>query len=110
MATIGEWLDVVVADEATTSAAADLGGVRGTLLLYVPTIDSATVAIYVSTAAAGTYAPLKLTNVDGTEEPILADASVGGYYWRIPFGFQYFKVVCGAAQTNGPRTFKVWGL
>jgi hypothetical protein len=110
MATIGQWTDVVVAKDGTTSAATDLGGVRDTLLLYVPTIDSATVAIHVSTAAAGTYAALKITNVDGTEEPVLAGASVGGFYWRIPFGFQYFKVVCGAAQNTDAVTFKAWGL
>jgi len=110
MATIGQWIDVTVAKDGMTSAATDLGGVRDTLLLYVPTIDSATVAIHVSTAAAGVYAPLKVTNVDGTEEPVLAGASVGGFYWRIPFGFQYFKVVCGAGQSTAAVTFKAWGL
>ena len=110
MATIGDWVDVTVAKNDTVSAAADLGGVRDTLLLYVPTIDSATVAIHVSTAAAGTYAALKITNVDGTEEPVLAGASVGGFYWRIPFGFQHFKVVTGAGQSSAAVTFKAWGL
>ena len=110
MAPIGEWLDAVVADDATTSAEVDLGGIRDTLLLYVPTIDNATVSLTVAIAAGGTHAAPKLTNVDGTEEPILATASTGGYFWRIPFGYQYLKVVCGAAQTNGPRTFKVRGL
>jgi len=53
---------------------------------------------------------LKLTNVDGTEEALLAGASTGGFFWRIPLGARYMKIVCGAAQSNGPRTFQVLGL
>jgi hypothetical protein len=105
----GEWESGIVADEGTLSAAIDLGRVCEEAVIYVPTIDNATVAVYVAMTLAGTYAALKLTNVDGTEEAILAGASTGGFFWRVPLGAQYMKILCGAAQTNGPRTFYVRG-
>jgi hypothetical protein len=106
----GVWQSGIVADEGTTSAEIDLGHICAEAVVYVPTIDNATVAIYIATASAGTFAALKLTNVDGTEEALLAGASTGGFFWRIPLGARYMKIVCGAAQSNGPRTFQVLGL
>lgn len=110
MATIGTWVSAIVADEGTTSAEADLGAVWPEAVIYVPTIDNATVAVNISMTSGGTFAGLRLTNVDGTDEPILAGASTGGFFWRVPLGAQYVKIVCGAAQSNGPRTFYIRGI
>ena len=104
------WVSAVVAKDGTTSAEADLGRNCDMVMVYVPTIDNATVAIYAATASGGTFAAVKITNVDGTEEPLLAGASVGGFFWRVPFGARYLKVVCGATQTTALRTFQVLGL
>ncbi len=110
MATIGEWVSAVVAKDGTTSAEADLGAVWPEAVIYVPTIDNATVAVNISMTTGGTFAGLRLTNVDGTDEPILAGASTGGFFWRVPLGAEFVKIVCGAGQTSAARTFYIRGI
>ena len=106
----GAWQDAVVAITETTSGEVNLGRVCESLSMYVPTLDSATVAVHASTAAGGTFATVSVTKEDGTRAAVLAGASTGGYFWTVPLGAQYIKVVCGAAQTSAARTFKVRGI
>jgi len=103
------WVTLTIADEGTVSSAGDLGMSYDQLLINVPTLDAATLAVHVCDTLTGTYAPLYVCNVDGTEEAILAGAGTGGFFWTVPFGFQYVKVVAGAAQNGGPRSIKVKG-
>jgi hypothetical protein len=73
-------------------------------------ISTYTVAVNISMTTGGTFAGLRLTNVDGTDEPILAGASTGGFFWRVPLGAEFVKIVCGAGQTSAARTFYIRGI
>ena len=102
------WIDVEIAQSGTTSDAVDLGVPFENLLIYVPTIDNATVTTEVSYDGT-TFTAFRTFKDDGTDAAVLAGASTGGYVWRIPFGFQHFKVKAGASQA-AKRTFKVFAF
>ena len=99
---------ITIATDDDLTPAIDLGTSYDELIVYVPTITSSTVAIHVAQTLAGTYSPLYLCNVDGTEEAVLSGAGTGNFYWKIPFGFQFLKIATAAGQAAN-RTFKVKG-
>lgn len=107
----GEWLDAVItiADDDDLTAEVNLGMPYDDMLIYVPTLTSATVTVHVSIEAGGTFAALNSTDTDGSNAVVVAGASTGGFYWRVPCGFQFIKLKAGASQ-GADRTFKVRGI
>lgn len=107
----GEWLDAVIttADDDDLTAEVNLGMPYDTILIHVPTITTGTLAVQVSTESGGTFADLSLTDADGSDAPVVADSGTGGFYWRVPCGFQFIKLKTGASQGDD-RTFKVRGI
>jgi hypothetical protein len=108
MSLYGQWLDVTIADEGTLSAECDLGhGTPGEnyefLNIYIPTIDSANISLYVSDKLGGTYAPLGLsTNVFA--------AGTGGLFTTFELGgYQFIKILSSATQSTAAVAFKVRG-
>jgi hypothetical protein len=108
MSLYGQWLDVTIADEGTLSGECDLG--QGNpcenfefLNIYIPTIDSANVSLYVSDKLGGTYYPLGLsTNVFA--------AATGGMYTTFELGgYQFIKILSSASQSTAAVTFRVRG-
>lgn len=107
-----EWQTITVAQSGTTSSEVDLGAAYRSLALVIPTIDSSTVTVSVSTATGGTFQSLSYISMnDGDDDPAIASASTGAITVVFPvFGFQFFKVVCGSAQTSAGRTFYARGF
>lgn len=107
-----EWKTITVAKDGTTSGEVDLGASYRSLQLVIPTIDSSTVTVSVSTSTGGTFQALSYISLnDGDDDPAIASASTGGITIVFPvFGFQFFKVVCGSAQTTTGRTFYARGF
>lgn len=100
-----DWQTLTISSGGTESSEVDFGSSYDLLLLYIPTIDSATLAVQTSHDGT-TYSNLYITGVDGAEKRVITGAGTGAFIWRVPFGFQYLKVVAGAAQIGGARTLK----
>jgi hypothetical protein len=103
MSLYGQWLDVTIADEGTLSAECDLGDNYEFLNIYIPTIDSANISLYVSDKLGGTYYPLGLsTNVIA--------AGTGGFYDTFELGgYQFIKILSSASQSTAAVVFKCRG-
>ncbi len=100
----GEWKNCVItiATDNDLSAAVDLGREYETLLVRIPTIDSANLYCYGCETLGGTYTVLG--------NGVYATAGTGGFLdvWEIG-GFKYIKIGTSAIQTSN-RTFKVCGV
>ena len=98
----GQWLDctITIATSTTVSAAVDLGKTYEKMMVYIPTITSATLSCYVSETLGGTYKALNDSTVAGT----------GDYHdiWNIG-GHRFIKIVSSAVQAAN-RTFRVRGV
>ncbi len=95
----------VIADEGTTSAAADIEG-YGITGLLIPTIDSANLTFQVSNLVGGTYYTVK--DMDGATFTITSGTgafAVGADDLSPLFGYRFIKVVSSAAQTTAAVTF-----
>jgi hypothetical protein len=103
MSLYGQWKDVTIADEGTLSAECDLGDNYEFLNIYIPTIDSANISLYVSDKLGGTYYPLGLsTNVFA--------AGTGGLMTTFELGgYQFIKILSSATQSTAAVTFSVRG-
>ena len=93
---------ITIATDDDLTAAANLGRPFETLLVYIPTLTSSDLTVYVSETLAGTYTALGSS--------VVVAAGTGGYVdiWDIG-GFQYLKIGTSAAQAAN-RTFVVRGV
>jgi hypothetical protein len=95
-----------------TSALVDLGFEASGVMIFVPTIDSATIGLLVQRdgAIATVPVPLHWKKVsDDSTTAWVTTAGTGGYMIHVPLGgIQYFRILTGANQT-ADRTFYVKG-
>lgn len=95
-----------------TSALVNLGFEASGVMIFVPTIDSATIGLLVQRDAAIATVPVPLhwkKVSDDTTTAWLTTASTGGFMIHAPlYGIQYFRILTGANQT-ADRTFYVKG-
>ena len=105
------WQTATIAKNGTTSGAVDLGKPFRSLLIYTPTIDSATLTLTTAMTADGTFQTLSVISTnDADDDAITATAGTGAINITVPFfGWQHFKIVAGAAQTTAAVTFYVAG-
>ena len=107
---IGQWKTATIALNGILSGEVDLGRPYDTLLMAIPTIDSAQVNIKVAEKIGGTFQDVHITEGDGTSAVVKTDIGTGGITWVVPLGgFQFIKVQTSAAQTGGARVFRVCG-
>ncbi len=108
----GSFIDCAIADNGTTSAAADLGRPYEWMAIIMPSLVSATITVQGSETSGGTYTTLYITNpTDGTNEPLTSSATTGSITWVVPIGgFQFIKLVSSESQTGGPETFRLRGF
>ena len=109
----GEWKTATVDAAGTTSAEVDLGLPYDEVLIDIPTLDLATVALSVTDVTGGTFVPLHQWRPETFGNALwLVAASTGGFVipCKCLHGFRYVKVVCGAAQNGGARAFKLRGV
>jgi hypothetical protein len=113
----GEWktatIPKYVADPpepGTLSAEVDLGRPYETLLMVIPTIDSAQINVLGAEKTGGTFQNICLTDDAGNNIKILSSLTTGGWTWDIPIGgIQFIKVQTSAAQTTAAVDFRVCG-
>ena len=106
----GQWKTATIALNGILSGEVDLGRPYDTLLMAIPTIDSAQVNIKVAEKIGGTFQDAHITEGDGTSAVVKTDIGTGGITWVVPLGgFQFIKVQTSAAQTGGARVFRVCG-
>ena len=92
-----------------TSHLADIGFEAGGVMIFVPTIESATISLLVQRDSAITTVPVALhykLPSDATTAAWATTASTGGLMIHCPVlgGIQYFRILTGADQTAN-RTF-----
>lgn len=96
-----------------TSALVNLGGEYTGVMIFVPTIDSATISLLVQRDSAIATVPVPLhykKPADASTAVWATTASAGGYMITVPLGgIQYFRILTGADQT-ADRTFYVKGM
>lgn len=95
---------LTIATSTTISAACDLGVPCEYVSIYLPALDSTTIALQVSLDGV-TYATLGI----GSNATA---ATTGLCFTTLELGgFQFIKIVCGTAQSSAPatRTFVVRG-
>jgi len=109
---VSDWKAATVAKTRTSSPAVDMEASYKSLALIIPTIDSATVTLTVSDKYDGTFYPIYSISVnDGDDDPLITTEGTGATATVFPvFGYQFFKVVCGAAQTSAAVTFYARGF
>jgi len=95
-----------------TSALVDLGFEAGGVMLFVPTIDNATIGLLVQRDSNIATVPVPLHYKKPSDDATVSwttTASTGGFMINIPLGgIQYFRVLAGSDQT-ADRTFYVKG-
>ena len=95
-----------------TSALADLGFEAGGVMIFVPTIDSATIGVLVQRDGEIATVPVALhykKPSDDATAPWATTASTGGLMIEVPFGgIRWFRILTGADQT-ADRVFYVKG-
>jgi len=108
----GEWKDATIAKDGTTSSEVDLGRQYETVLVVIPTIDTAQVTIQVAEKSGGTFQEVYVSDpADGGDNKLISASGTGGTTWVVPIGgFQYIKVKASAAQSTAARTFRVCGV
>lgn len=108
----GQWLDAIIADEGTVSAEVDLGRQYETMLVIIPTIDTAQVTFQVAEKTGGTFQALHITDtVAGDNNEVKSASGTGAFTWVVPIGgFQFIKVKSSATQSTAAVTFRVCGI
>jgi len=109
---LGEWKTATIASGGVLSAEVNLGRPYETLLIVIPTIDSAQITIPVAEKSGGTFQEVYVTNpADGGDKKVISALGTGGTTWVAPIGgFQFIEVKASAAQTGGARAFRVCGV
>ena len=118
-----EWISVLMDIDLTaeyagedidrTSALVDLGFEAGGVMIFVPTIDSATISLLVQRDGLIATVPVALHHKKPSDDSTAAwvtTAGTGGYMIHCPVlgGIRYFRILTGADQT-ADRTFYVKG-
>jgi len=107
----GRWITATVAITETVSGEVDLGEVFRKVLVLVPTLDNATVTVHVAKESGGTFFPIYALDDDATGDfPHATTALTTAKAVIFECGAQHIKIVCGAAQNGGARTFYARGL
>jgi hypothetical protein len=99
------------------SALCDLGKAYDSVTIFVPTIDSSTIGIWVQRVASTATVPVAWHHGQVTGETpafgtaaFATTASTGSYVINIPLpGIQYLRIRCNSNQT-ADRTFLVRGI
>lgn len=105
-----EWESAVVAKNGTLSTEVDLGANYKYVTVLIPTIDSATVSVQGLKTSGGTAYPIHdWKDADGTVLQATT-AGTGGIAVTFKCGFQFIKLLCGAAQTTAAVTFYARGF
>ena len=95
-----------------TSALVDLGFEAGGVMVFVPTIDSATIGVLVQRDGEIATVPVALHYKKPSDDATAAwttTASTGGFMIEISLGgIRFFRILTGADQT-ADRTFYVKG-
>lgn len=103
---------ITVSTDNTTSAAVALPKNVSRLVVYVPTITSATVSLIVSANNGTTYDDLFCFN-NGTNTVLWSTAAgTGGMYVEVPcdmYPYTHVKVLAGAGQASN-RSFVLYGV
>jgi len=101
----GEWKTATVAKNGTVSDAVNLGRNWEYLNIYIPAIDSSTIALQVKgDHTGGDYAAL------GVGSSAVTAATTGALYTTLTLGgYQFIKIVCGSTQSTAAVTFYVRG-
>ncbi len=118
--TNGEWKTATIPkyvasplEPGTLSAEVDLGRAYETLLVVIPTIDSAQVNILSAEKTGGTFQNVCVTKLaDGSNKKVITTpAGTGAFTWIVPIGgAEFIKVQTSAAQTSAARAFRVCGV
>ncbi len=109
----GSTVTATIAKDGTTSGVADLGRPYERVLIAIPTIDSATVSLQVAETTGGTYRVLHYFAPEAATSQLWATtAGTGGIEVVCEHlgGFEFVKVVTGAAQTSAAVTFSLRGI
>ena len=108
----GSWVTATIAKDGTQSAEVDLGRPYDTLLMVIPTIDTAQVTIQIAEKSGGTFQDLYITDVaDGGNNKAITASGTGALTWVVPLGgIQYIKVSTSAAQTTAAVAVRVCGV
>ena len=98
----GTWVDCVIANSGTLSAAVDLGRNYDFLNIFLPTLTSGKFSLQVAETADGTYYDLGAS--------ITTETTTGGYMdtWHLG-GNQFIKIKSSVSQ-DAERTFRIRGL
>ncbi len=110
---IGSWKTALfdISESPTLTAEVDLGDVYDTLLIRIPTIDSASISVKVAEASGGTFNDLYMTIPStGGNIQVKTDAAVTGHILQLPLGgFQFIKLLSSASQLSD-RSCSVCGV
>ncbi len=110
---IGNWKTALfdISESATLTAEVDLGDVFDTLLIRIPTIDSASISVKVAEASGGTFNDLYMTiPTSGANIQVKTDKATTAHIIQMPLGgFQFIKLLASDAQA-ADRTFNVCGV
>jgi len=99
----GEEIAVTIASGGTKSSAVDLGLNADYMNIVIPTVDSCTINLEVSTDSAGTFQNL------GSN--ITTETTPGAYTTTFRLGgWRHIKIETSAAQTSGAVIFYVRGI
>lgn len=108
------WVTSTVAKDGTISATGtDLGMPYKYCTVILPTIDSAAISLQGAMTLDGTYNPIHGWNDADADGTVLVATTAGTGVITATFplgGFQYVKVLCGAAQTTAAVTFYLRGF
>jgi hypothetical protein len=112
MQLVGTWKTATVDSGGTLSDEVDLGATFQSVQVMIPAIDSATVSIQSSPSSGGTFATNKVLGHETTGTVALATTAATGSITVIFDNVyaQFIKVLCGAAQNGGARSFTVRGI
>jgi len=109
----GAWVTGTIATGGgTLSGIIDLGRPYDTVIIEIPTIDTASITIRGAEAAGSSFYDLYITDpADGGNNKLISASGTGGITWVAPIGgFQYLKLFASGAQTTGTRTFYLCGV
>ena len=107
---LGSWQTYTIAKDGTSGTAVDLGRDYEWLQVVVPTIDSATLTLQVSQDNS-TFQNLHIIDPTVGDNNVVATAAgTGAITVLMPMGgFQYVKLVAGAAQSTAAVAFSLRG-
>ena len=108
----GSWVTGTIADEGTLSGEIDLGREYDTVIIEIPTIDTAQITIRGAEYSGATYYDLYITDpADGGNNKLISASGTGGLTWIAPIGgYRYLKLFSSATQSTAAVTFSLQGV